>query len=177
VALAIFALFSAWITERAKRLDSLDNTGGNTSSLIGSRAPDFTLSALDGRPVRLSDYRNQKTVVLSFWASWCGPCRMEMPSLEAFYSKNRDSVEVLAVSIDQDPTAARRYAEENKLPFTVLLDNNQQASGRYGVSGIPMLFVVDRTGNVKFSQEGLNPALEGVLTAEIHMETGTRNGR
>jgi hypothetical protein len=59
----------------------------------------------------------------------------------------------------------------------VLLDNSQQASWRYGVSGIPMLFLVDRMGNVKFSQEGLNPALEGVLTAEIQMGTGTRNGR
>jgi thiol-disulfide isomerase/thioredoxin len=107
LALAVLLLSSAWITERAKRLDNLD-TGGNTSPLIGSRAPDFTLNALDGRPVRLSDYRNQKTVVLSFWASWCGPCRMEMPSLENFYSKNRDNVEVLAVSIDQDPAAARR---------------------------------------------------------------------
>ena len=83
------------------------------------------------------------------------------------------------MSIDQDPAAARRYAEENKLPFTVLLDNNQQAATSYGVSGIPMLFVVDRTGNVKSSQEGMNPALEPMLTAEIEAESGParQNGR
>ena len=178
LALVLFIIFSAWITERAKRLDNSEDEG-NRSALIGSRAPDFTLSTLDGRQVRVSDYRDKKVVVVAFWASWCGPCRIEMPSLQSFYAKNRNNVEVLAVSIDQDPAAARRYAEENKIPFAVLLDNNQQAATSYGVSGIPMLFVVDRTGNIRSSHEGMNPALEAMLTAEVGTGLGAarRNGR
>jgi peroxiredoxin len=168
LALILFIGVSGWITERAKQLDLPPGTGTD-SDLVGSTAPDFTLKELDGRQVKLSDYRNKKTVLVAFWASWCGPCRMEMPSLEAFYEAHRSSgVEVLALSIDDDAAAAQSYAEQNRLPFPVLLDNDEQAASEYHVAGIPVIYVVDPTGKVRFAHEGLNPSLETVLTAELN---------
>ena len=168
LAFIIFIGVSGWITERAKQLDLPSDTGTD-SELIGSPAPDFALKALDGREVKLSDYRGKETVVVAFWASWCGPCRMEMPSLQSFYEQHRGKgVEILALSIDDDPALAQKYAEQNHLPFPVLIDNNQQAASQYRVEGIPVVFVVDPAGKVRFAHEGLNPSLETVLTAELN---------
>jgi peroxiredoxin len=168
LAFIIFIGASGWITERAKQLD-VPSGVGTDSELIGSPAPDFTLKALDGREVRLSDYRGNQTVIVAFWASWCGPCRMEMPSLQSFYSTHRGGgVEVLAVSIDDDPVAAQTYAKQNRLPFPVLIDNNQQAASEYRVEGIPVIFVVDPAGKVRYALEGLNPSLEATLTVELN---------
>jgi peroxiredoxin len=168
IAFIVFVSASGWITRRARQLDLPAETGSD-NELVGSDAPDFTLKALDGRQVKLSDYRGKQTVIVAFWASWCGPCRMEMPSLQSFYAAHRGSgVEVLAVSIDDDPAAAQRYAEQSKLPFPVLVDNNQQAASEYQVEGIPVIFVVDPAGKVKYALEGLNPSLEAVLTAELN---------
>src|SRR5580698_2255801 len=94
LALIVLVVFSAWITERSggSRRDDF----GIGSPLLGSMAPDFSLKALDGREVKLSSYRRKGPVVLAFWASWCGPCQMEMPMLETFYQNNRGSgVELL----------------------------------------------------------------------------------
>ena len=168
VAAIIFIGVSGWITERARQLDLPPGTGMD-SELVGSTAPDFTLKELDGRQLKLSDYRGKETVLVAFWASWCGPCRMEMPSLQAFYETHRGGgVEVLALSIDDDPAAAQQYAEQTRLPFPVLIDNDQQAAAEYHVEGIPVIFVVDPAGRVRFAHEGLNPSLEAVLTAELN---------
>jgi len=168
VAFIIFIGVSGWITERARQLDLPPGTGTD-SDLVGSPAPDFTLKSLDGREVKLSDYRGKETVLVAFWASWCGPCRIEMPSLEAFYQSHHGAgVQVLALSIDDDPAAAQQYADQNKLPFPVLIDSDQQAASEYHVEGIPVIFVVDPAGKVRFAHEGLNPSLETVLTAELN---------
>ena len=167
--LFVFIVFSGWITNRANQLDVGAGGKGNASPLIGRAAPDFTLQTLGGQQVKLSDFRTKKKVVVAFWASWCPPCRMEMPLLQSFYQKNHDkNVEVLAVSIDEDPGKARSYAEQNKLAFPVLIDTSQRTASGYHVEGIPVLFVVDKTGKVEFSEEGLNPALEAVLTAAVN---------
>ncbi|HEY6291029.1 MAG TPA: TlpA disulfide reductase family protein [Terriglobia bacterium] len=165
--LILLIVLSGWLTKRARQAEVAADEGDD-SPLTGSVAPDFTLKALDGRVVKLSDYRGKKTVVLAFWASWCGPCRLEMPLLESFYRQNRNpNVELLAVSIDQDPEAARHYAEANKLPFPVLIDDRGQAADSYQAYGIPILFVVDPAGKVLHSHAGLNPAIETVLEAEL----------
>lgn len=166
-AIIVCIVFAGWFTKQPTWLDS---TGGDaTGVLTGSVAPDFTLKALSGEEVKLSGYRGQKTVVVSFWATWCGPCRLEMPSIEAFYRDNRSKgVEVLAVSLDENPGAARRYADENRLPFPVLVDQDSQTASRYRVGGIPSLFVIDRAGKVRAFHQGLNPSLEAELAADLN---------
>jgi peroxiredoxin len=173
-ALVVFIAFSVWITYKAKRLDqSAPGNGETTSTLLRQPAPDFSLNTLDGEPVSLDQFRAKKMVVVSFWASWCGPCRAEMPSLAAFYQKNKDKgVEVLAISIDSEAAAARSFAHEQKLPFPVLIDDSEQVSRRYHVQGIPSLFLIDRAGKVQFAQEGMSPALEPLLETEIAVVDG-----
>ena len=160
-------VFAGWFTDRPTWLDT--TSGDGTGVLTGSLAPDFTLKALSGQDVKLSGYRGQKTVVVSFWATWCGPCRLEMPSIEAFYRAHHgQGVEVLAVSIDENPGAARKYAEQNRLPFPVLVDQDSQTASRYHVGGIPSLFVIDRAGKIRAFHQGLNPSLEAELAADVN---------
>src|SRR5579859_2483449 len=120
LALVILIVLSGWITEHRgnnRGNDSVADDEASSAPLVGSTAPDFTLQALNGQEVQLSSYRKKGPVVLAFWASWCGPCRMEMPMLETFYRQTRGSgVQLLAISIDSDASAARRFAEEYKLP-------------------------------------------------------------
>lgn len=167
LALVILIVFSALITAR-RGSDSVVDEGDSGSPLVGSAAPDFTLRTLDGRSLRLSSYRRKGPVVLAFWASWCGPCQMEMPLLESFYRQNHDrGVELLAISIDYDPAAARRFAEDHKLPFPVLLDDRNEVADNYQAQGIPLLYVVDPSGKLRYAHAGFNPAYEELLTREV----------
>ncbi len=112
-------------------------------------APDFTLSDLNGSQVRLAELRGQ-VVFLNLWATWCPPCRTEMPSMDALYRRFRDrGLAMLAVSQDVNGAeAVRPFIEEIQPSFSVLLDPEGRLSTRYGVTGYPETFVIDRTGNV-----------------------------
>jgi peroxiredoxin len=115
----------------------------------GYAAPDFTLPDLQGRQVRLSDFRG-KVVFLNLWATWCPPCRMEMPSMEALYRglAGKDFV-MLAVAEDEGGApAVGSFVRELGLTFTVLLDPEATLSPRYGATGYPETFIIDRNGEV-----------------------------
>src|SRR5579863_589787 len=116
----------------------------------GKLAADFKLPDLGGTPISLSSLRG-KVVFLNVWATWCGPCREEMPSIETLYeefSKDRDFV-VLAVSQDSEGrSAVDSYVRKNGYKFTVLLDPQNQVGDAYDVSGIPETFIIDRTGRI-----------------------------
>lgn len=116
---------------------------------IGYEAADFTLPDLQGKPVRLSDFRG-KVVFLNFWATWCPPCRMEMPNMEGLYKQlaPRDFV-MLAVAEDEGGAAAvGPFVRELGLSFPVLLDPEATLSPRYGATGYPETFIIDRNGRV-----------------------------
>jgi len=119
------------------------------SGRAGFPAPDFTLKDLEGHPHHLSDFRG-KIVFLNVWATWCAPCRMEMPSMEQLHRrlKGRDFV-MLAVSEDEDgSTSVRPFVDEMHLTFPVLIDSDGIVPPRYGVTGYPETFVIDRGGRV-----------------------------
>jgi peroxiredoxin len=122
-------------------------TKADVGSAIGLTAQDFELRTLKGDYVRLSDYRG-KAVFLNIWATWCPPCREEMPSMESLYRrlKGRD-FEMLTVSIDQEGgKVVRPFVAKNGLTFPVLLDPEKKTYRLYGVTGVPESFIIDKNG-------------------------------
>jgi|GEM_PF-348495 len=123
---------------------------------VGMPAPDFTLSDPEGRTWRLSELRG-KPVVINFWATWCTPCRLEMPLLEAAYQRHKaEGLTILAVDIkaDRGPEAVKAYREELGLNFPLLLDTTGQVENVYKVRAYPTSFLVDRNGIVVDMKRG-----------------------
>jgi thiol-disulfide isomerase/thioredoxin len=127
-------------------------------------APDFSLQRLDGPAVSLKDLRGS-VVVLEFWATWCGPCRGSLPSLEVIARRYRDRrVQVLLVNVAEQAEPVRAWLEGRYEAAAVLLDGDGGVSERYGVDGIPRLFVIDQDGRVVWSHQGYGGGLERNLT-------------
>ena len=121
---------------------------------LGTPAPDFTLKSLDGRTVRLSDLRG-KVVFLNLWATWCPPCREEMPSMVRFYEQFRpQGVEIVAVSEDRDPQAVRKFIKAQRVTFSVALDDEKRVYRLYGATGVPETHLIDRKGVLRAFQMG-----------------------
>lgn len=117
---------------------------------VGEEAPNFQLRDLDGNLVSLSQLRG-KVVLLNFWATWCGPCRIEMPAMERLYrSYSRKDFEILAVSTDpQGAAVTRPFQQEMGFTFPILHDAEYRIGLMYGARSLPMTFMVDRQGIVR----------------------------
>ncbi len=115
---------------------------------IGDNAPDFRLTQLGGEPVQLSKLRG-KTVLVNFWASWCDPCKDEMPILQRFYQKykNQDVV-FLAVNVRDSADNAKSYFKTNNLTMPVLVDQTGAVPGGYRVTGYPETYLIDKNGKI-----------------------------
>lgn len=130
-------------------------------------APDFTLHAADGRNVRLAELRGQ-VVLVNFWATWCGPCREEMPQLNGLYEKYRKSGFVLlGVNIDDDPRTALATAQKLAVAFPVLLDTDKKVSKLYDLSTMPSTVVIDRDGKVRFLHRGYREGVAAEYEQQI----------
>ncbi|MGH2602029.1 MAG: TlpA family protein disulfide reductase, partial [Dehalococcoidia bacterium] len=120
----------------------------------GSPAPDFVLSTLDGREVRLSDYRGN-VVLLNFWATWCGPCREEMPLFEAAQQEYSDrGLVVLAVNVGEGSSTVRPFVERLALTYDIALDGNSSIARRYRARSFPTTYFIDRDGTVEGRRVG-----------------------
>jgi len=130
-------------------------------------APDFTLPSLDGPNLRLQEQRGQ-VVMINFWATWCGPCRVEMPHLARLYEKYRGSgFTVLAVNIDEDPHKAAYLAKQVGMRFPVLLDTDKKVSRLYDLSTMPSTVLVDRDGRVRYIHRGYRDGYEQTYEKQI----------
>ena len=109
---------------------------------------DFTLQLLAGGSAALSSYKG-KVVILNFWATWCPPCRDEMPSMETLYRRFKDQgLEILAVNLGENTATVRQFIQNNRHTFPVLLDSNNRISAIYGVEAIPTSYILDREGRI-----------------------------
>ncbi len=130
-------------------------------------APDFTLKGADGRNLRLQEQRGQ-VVLVNFWATWCGPCKQEMPHLNRLYDKYRNSgFTLLAVNIDDDPRTAVSTATKMGLRFPVLLDTDKTVSKRYDLGSMPATVLIDRDGKVRFLHRGYREGMELAYEQQI----------
>ena len=117
-------------------------------------APDFTLRAMDGPNMRLQEQRG-RVVMVNFWATWCGPCRQEMPQLNRLYEKYKSSGFVLlGVNVDDDVAKAAELAAKLGVTFPVLLDTEKTVSKLYDVSTMPSTMIIDRDGKVRYVHRG-----------------------
>jgi len=133
----------------------------------GSAAPDFTLRTLDGSNLRLQEQRG-KVVLVNFWATWCGPCRKEMPHLNRIADKYRGSgLVLLGVNIDDDVRNAADVAAKLGVKFPVLLDTDKKVSKLYDLSTMPSTLVIDRNGRVRFLHRGYQDGYEEAYDKQV----------
>jgi peroxiredoxin len=138
-----------------------------SSDLEGQVAPDFALKSSTGENLRLSEYRGD-VVMINFWATWCGPCRQEMPLLDELYTRyERVGFSLLGVNIDDDSRRAMQMIEELGVSFPVLFDARKEVSELYKVEAMPVTVLVDREGNVRYVHHGYKPGYEDKYLDQI----------
>ena len=138
-----------------------------SSGMEGQPAPDFALKSSTGENLRLSEFRGD-VVMINFWATWCGPCRQEMPLLDELYSRyQRVGFNLLGVNIDDDSRRAMRMIEELGVNFPVLFDARKEVSELYEVEAMPVTVIVDREGTVRYIHHGYKPGYEDKYLDQI----------
>lgn len=126
----------------------------NAGSEMKQPAPNFTLKSNSGSNIKLSELRGQ-VVLLNFWASWCGPCRTEMPLLVKIHEKYKGmGFTVLGVNVEEDSAPAKSIINKTKISFPVLFDQKNAVSKLYNVSAMPSTVMIDRDGNMRYLHEG-----------------------
>jgi peroxiredoxin len=154
IVLLLFTAATVAIHYQAKVRMHASSGTGSVAALgklkVGDAAPDFSLPDLAGEPVSLASYRGRKVVVLDFWATWCGPCRMAMPGLQALSDDMKDQGVVL-VSVNEAERAeqVRAFIERKKYTFRTVLDADRDVGHRYGVRALPTMVVIDKQGTVR----------------------------
>lgn len=127
---------------------------------VGAPAPDFTLPSRDGDSVRLADLRGD-VVLVNFWATWCPPCRQEMPLLDQLHARYAPlGFSLLGVNVEQDSALAEQFLAEVPVGFPILLDPEERVSELYGVPAMPTTVLIDRSGTVRFVHYGYRPGDE-----------------
>ena len=138
-----------------------------SSGLAGQPAPDFALKSSTGENLRLSEHRGE-VVMVNFWATWCGPCRQEMPLLDELYQRyERVGFTLLGVNIDDDSRKAMTMVSELGVNFPVLFDSTKEVSKLYEVGAMPVTVLVDREGNVRHVHHGYKPGYEDKYLDQI----------
>jgi peroxiredoxin len=127
---------------------------------LQDQAPDFTLKSLEGSNLRLEEYRGQ-VVLINFWASWCGPCRQEIPLLDRLHQRYLDTgFAVLGINVEGEEAPARKLIDRIPVTFPVLIDQEQRVSELYELEAMPSTVVVDRDGVVRYIHRGYKPGDE-----------------
>ena len=137
------------------------------AALNGQQAPDFVLKSFDGENLRLSEFRGE-VVMLNFWATWCGPCRQELPLLDELYAHyNKVGFTLLGVNIDENESQAASMVRELGVSFPVLFDQSKKVSRLYQVDAMPATVLIDRDGRVRHVHRGFQPGLEQQYQKEV----------
>ena len=130
-------------------------------------APAFTLESTGGQRVSLAQFKGD-VVMINFWASWCGPCRQEMPLLDSIYRKYKDlGFTLIGVNVEPDSKAANAWLKATPVTYPVLYDTQSQVSQLYQVQAMPTTVIIDRTGAVRYVHRGYLPGDENAYLNSI----------
>jgi len=142
-------------------------SGVANASPISGQAPNFTLKSNTGKNLKLSEFRGQ-VVMINFWASWCAPCRQEMPLLEDLYKKyKRLGFTILGVNVEENSAPARKLLKNIRVSFPILFDTKNKVSKLYNVSAMPSTILVDRNGKMRFLHKGYKPGYEAEYQKQV----------
>jgi peroxiredoxin len=134
--------------------------GTTNAANIQGKAPNFTLKSNSGKNIKLTELRGQ-VILLNFWASWCGPCRQEMPLLEKLQQRySALGFTVLGVNVEEDPSKAKSLLKDIPVSFPILFDTQNTVSKLYDVSAMPSTVMIDRDGNMRYLHKGYKPGDE-----------------
>ena len=129
-------------------------TSGTLSIASDKEAPDFTLTDLSGKSISLSDLKG-KVIFVNFWATWCGPCRHEIPDFIEFYNENKDNgVVILGVSVDKSANKVRNFVEENKINYPIVMATNEMVGDYKPGKFIPTTIIIDTDGMIQEKKVG-----------------------
>ncbi|MBI2883850.1 MAG: TlpA family protein disulfide reductase [Candidatus Methylomirabilis oxyfera] len=142
----------------------------------GHLAPDFTLKTLEGNTIQLSEFRGKKVVLINFWATWCPPCRLEMPTMQQIYSEYKErGFEILAVNIEPDAEQAiSDFVKELRLTFPILLDPDMKVIRKFRVIGLPVSVLIDRQGIVRAKEIGYHDWTGRASRKQVETLLGSR---
>jgi thiol-disulfide isomerase/thioredoxin len=130
-------------------------------------APDFQLASSGGKPVSLAQYKGQ-VVMINFWATWCGPCRTEMPVLEQLHKKYKPmGFTMMGVNVEPDSAGAVDWLKATPVTFPILFDTDSKVSKLYAVSGMPSTVIVDRKGKLRYLHRGYKAGDENEYLDQI----------
>tara|TARA_Y100000294_G_C8562531_1_gene339597 strand:- start:2334 stop:2885 length:552 start_codon:yes stop_codon:yes gene_type:complete len=118
----------------------------NTGLDIGNLAPDFILQSVDGNNVQVSSFRGKKAVVVNFWATWCPPCREEMPAFEDIFVKNKNKLTILGVNLQESERAINNFLKDIPVTYPLLLDLDEDAKELYNIFTQPVTYFIDKDG-------------------------------
>jgi len=138
------------------------------SATASGPAPGFTLKSREGKAISLASFKGQ-VVLLNFWATWCGPCREEMPKLQALYAKyNALGFALVGVNVENNPDGAKKWLEDNgPVTFPILLDTKNEVSKLYRVDTMPSTVLIAKDGTMRFVHHGYKPGYEGDYQNEV----------
>lgn len=143
------------------------SASAQASKPLEGAAPDFTLKSNSGENLRLSEMRGE-VVMINFWASWCGPCRQEMPILDELHKRySKAGFTVLGVNVEQDSSKADKLLKDIPVSFPVLYDPDSVVSKLYSVDAMPSTVMVDRDGNMRYLHRGYKPGYEDDYREQI----------
>ena len=130
-------------------------------------APAFRLDSMAGKPVSLDQYKGQ-VVMINFWASWCGPCRTEMPLLDKLHAKYKPmGFTMIGVNVEPDPSLAAKWLAATPVTFPILFDTKSEVSKLYSVAGMPSTVIIDRKGNLRWLHRGYKAGDENEYLNQI----------
>jgi len=175
VAGVILAGFTVWITLQAKALERDLDATAQKIVLLDKSAPDFRLTASDGRSVSPADYRGKKKLALVFWASWNNGSHPEMLMLGMMYDRAHTSdsdFDIAGIAVDDDLAAMKKFAADSKISFPLALDRNRAVTNAYHIRSLPTELIIDPDGKVSYGSAGFTQAHQAQFIERLGLRPG-----